>query len=72
MTEYQDLFAELAIVSPAIVLVLGAIWAVSVCRLSKRMIITISVAFVLAFVLSTVVCRIPWVRDALYDHSGYE
>ena len=58
MSEYQNIFAGLAIVSPAVVVVLGAVWAVCVGRLSKRMLIIIVVAFVLCCTLSNVIRHI--------------
>ena len=55
MNEYQNVFAALAIVSPAIVAVLGCVWAVCVGRLSKHIITIISVAFVLSCILANVI-----------------
>jgi hypothetical protein len=73
MSEYQNLFLALAILSPFIVVVLGGAWLLCARRFTKRLLITISIAFVLSFALSTFVCRIPWVRAAMYDqHSGHE
>jgi len=73
MSEYQNLFVALAILSPFVVVVLGAVGLIFAGRLSKRLVITIGIAFVLSFALSTFICRIPWVRAAMYDqHSGHE
>ena len=73
MSEYQNLFLALVILSPFIVVVVGGACLPSARRFTKRLVMIIGIALVLSFALSTFVCRIPWVRAAMYDqHSGYE